>query len=340
MSNGSTENGLLPMLKREGVLLNVSIRFWRGHKKLKAQDLGLDPNNVSDRLVSLGHKRLMPKEALAPLVLIEGQAHALVEQNSFPFLNGLARFVPNARLATVTAKLKELETEFWNAKGLFLRHYEKHRATATREWCEMAQRLSTDPVSLVAAVEGAFPETLRLEQSFGFSTQLFQIAVPESLSLRLLAEGEQQAVLEARRQAAQEATRHIRQSTEGFVRECVASLREQTVLLCDEVLATIRTGKTDGVHQKTLNRLAKFMDQFKTMNFANDQELETTLENARLELLSHTAAEYRDNAHAQNQLTEGLTRLRDTAREMARQDATEIVQRFGEMGKRKFHLAA
>jgi hypothetical protein len=62
-----TDNPLLDVLTREGVLLNVSIRFWRGCKKLKAEDIGLDPDNVSDRLISLGHKRLLPKEATAGL---------------------------------------------------------------------------------------------------------------------------------------------------------------------------------------------------------------------------------------------------------------------------------
>jgi hypothetical protein len=39
-------------------------------------------------------------------------------------------------------------------------------------------------------------------------------------------------------------------------------------------------------------------------------------------------------------LVAGLSQLRDTASQMARQDATELVQRFGELGRRKFHLAA
>src|SRR5713101_6688040 len=109
-------NDLLKVLTREGVLPSVSVRYWRGCKKLRPEDLGLNPRNVSDRLISLGHKRLLPKDATAQLGLIEGRAHALVESNTFPFLNGLAHFVPNTKLADVTGKLKELEREFWAAK--------------------------------------------------------------------------------------------------------------------------------------------------------------------------------------------------------------------------------
>ncbi len=35
-------NPLLDVLTREGVLVNVSVRFWRGCKKLKPEDLGLE----------------------------------------------------------------------------------------------------------------------------------------------------------------------------------------------------------------------------------------------------------------------------------------------------------
>ena len=56
-------NNLLDVLTRQGVLISVNIRFWRAQKKLTAQDIGIDPDDVTERLISLGHKRLLPKEA-------------------------------------------------------------------------------------------------------------------------------------------------------------------------------------------------------------------------------------------------------------------------------------
>jgi len=332
-------NPLLDVLTREGVLLNVSVHFWRGCKKLKAEDIGLDPDNVSDRLISLGHKRLLPKEATAALALVEGRAHALVEAGTFPFLNGLAHFVPNSRLAEVTGKLKELEAEFWQAKNQFIERYGALRESAAEEWQTMARKLVADPERLVATIEASFPPTGRMDHFFGFEVQLFQIAVPERLGLDMLALGDQEELIRVRQQAAQAAAQKIRSDVETFVADCVATLREQTAQLCQEMLASINTSET-GVHQKTLNRLVKFIDQFKQMNFVNDTEMEQQLEGVRKELLSRTAEEYRDNATARNRLVQGLSQLRDTANHLARQDATELVQRFGEMGRRKFHLAA
>jgi hypothetical protein len=125
----------------------------------------------------------------------------------------------------------------------------------------------------------------------------------------------------------------------AFVSDCIATLREQTATLCQEMLHSIQSGES-GVHQKTLNRLIRFIDQFKQMNFANDSEMEAQLEKVRKELLSRTAQEYRDSSVARTRLVIGLNQLADHANVLARSDATALVQRFGEVGRRKFHLAA
>ena len=196
-----------------------------------------------------------------------------------------------------------------------------------------------DPDRLVAAIEASFPNPATMQRAFGFETQLFQLRAPESLNVELVAQGEQEQIIAARQKAAEDAAAQIRSGVENFVADCVASLRQQTAELCQEMLESINTCET-GVHQKTLNRLVKFIDQFKSMNFVNDQEMDQQLETVRKELLTKTAEEYRDSGKARNQLVAGLSQLRDTAKRMATQDAAELVQRFGEIGRRKFHLAA
>jgi hypothetical protein len=337
MSDNNTM--LLNVLTREGVLINVSVRYWRGTKKLNAEDLGLNPDDVSKRLVSLGHKRLLPKEATEALALVESRTHAFVEHNTFPFLNGLAHFVPNAKLEQVTSKLRGLEHEFWRAKEQFLSHYGAAREGALKEWREMAQKLVSVPERLIATIEASFPPVQKLEATFGFDVQLFQIAAPERLGLDLISLGDQQQIIAARDQAAQDAAARIRAETETFIVDCVAILRAQTATLCEEMLHSIHNSET-GVHQKTLNRLIRFVEQFKQMNFVNDQAMEQELERVRQELLSKSAQEYRDSAAARERLKQGLSGLAAYARHLIDSDATELVQRFGELGRRKFHLAA
>ena len=110
-----------------------------------------------------------------------------------------------------------------------------------------------------------------MDRFFGYDVQLFQIAVPERLGLDMLALGDQEQLIQARQTAAQQAAQKIRSGVETFVTDCVATLREQTAQLCQEMLQSINGSET-GVHQKTLNRLVRFIDQFKSMNFANDTD--------------------------------------------------------------------
>lgn len=317
----------------------MGISYWRGNKKLRPEDIGLERKALSERLISLGHKRLLPRDCLQELALIEGRAHALIDYHTFPFLNGLGHFLPNAKVEDVMGRLEGLKREFWAAKGTFLDRYASLRESASREWRVMAENLVKNPDELVETIEQSFPYPSRMERYYAFNIQCFQIALPEGLAAEMVAAGDQRAVVEARQRAAVEAQSRIREEVETFVGDCVASLREQTAVLCEEMLGSIN-GSENGVHQKTLNRLVRFIDQFKGMNFANDRVMEEQLEQVRRELLSRTAGEYRDSATARARLKQGLSRLASGARQLAGQETAGLVQRFGELGRRKFNLAA
>jgi len=329
-----SDNNLLDVLTREGVLITVSVRYWRAAKRLKAEDLGLDPKDITD-LISLGHKKLLPREALEKFALIEGRAHSLIDSSTFPFLNGVAHFLPNKKLAEVTGKLSALETEFHEAHRDFISRYSLLRTQACRDWWDAARKLVKDPSVLVATIEDSFPAPDKMARYFTFDVNLFQISVPERLGTDLITLADQQSIVNARQEAARSAADKISQDTDKFVADCVATMRQETAQICNEMLESMKGGKTDGVHQKTLNRLMTFIDQFKSLNFAGDHELENMLENARKELLSKTAEDYRDNSRAQGQLRQGLKQLADTARDMAQANPREIVERFGQMGIRR-----
>ena len=342
MNSSSSTPDILDVLTREGVLLHASVRYPRFHKKLNPADLGLEPNQVSDRLVSLGHKKLLPKEALADLALVESRTHALIDQNTFPFLGGLGHFLPNGKLVEVQAQLNAQQLCFQSARDRFLGDYRDLRSRALDEWATALRPLAPSPedaARLHAQIAASFPPRERLEPKFAFEVRLFQIAVPDDLGLELVSFAEQQEVRRARHEAAQAAARQIREGVEAFVGDCVTTLRHQTAQLCDEMLQSMRSGKTGGVHQKTLNRLVKFIDDFRSLNFAGDTEMERQLDRVRTELLGRSAEDYRQDPSATRSLEEGLGRLRDQARDLASQDARELVERFGQLGHRKLQLA-
>ncbi|MCB1064708.1 MAG: hypothetical protein KDN20_17540 [Verrucomicrobiae bacterium] len=341
MKTTSSPPDILDVLTREGVLVNASVRYPRFHKKLNPGDLGLAPDQVCDRLMSLGHKKLLPKEALAELALVESRTHAIVDQSTFPFLGGIGHFLPNGKLVDVQEQLNAQELNFRNARERFLGDYRELRRRALEEWQVAIRHLAAtagDRERLLAQITDSFPPREHLEAKFAFEVHLFQIAVPKDLGMELISFAEQNEVRRARHDAAASAARQIREGVEGFVGECIIELRHQTAQLCDEMLASMRSGKTEGVHQKTLNRLVKFIDDFKRLNFADDAEMEQQLDRVRSELLSRSAEDYRQSPSATRSLEVGLSHLRDQARDLATRDARELVERFGQMGHRKLQM--
>ena len=334
MNNTNNSTQLLDGICRRGVLVASSVRYWRGCKKLSPEDLGLDPAHVSDRLIQLGHKRLIPKEALQPFALIESRVQACIESASFPFLGGIGRFVPNPRLGDLTDSLEKFRDEFREATLDFVAGYTPLRENAMIEWREAAQHLNGSAERLIATIEQSFPPAGEIANRFAFETRLFQIAAPDSIRLEVAEGIAQFEAAEDRRRIAEDASRRLQSDLDGFIRESVASLREETARLAGEVLATI-DGSENGVHQRTLNRLSSFIENFRSLNFAGDQQLEQTLERFRRDLLSRSAEEYRNQPGAMTSLTDGLSRLRDSAVQMARTDAREVVSRFGQMGGRR-----
>ncbi|MEO5716285.1 MAG: DUF3150 domain-containing protein [Luteolibacter sp.] len=332
--NPSNNTTLLDGICRRGVLVSTSVRYWRGCKRLNAEDLGLDPAHVSDRLIQLGHKRLIPRDALQAFALIESRVAATVESSSFPFLGGIARFVPNPRLGDLTYRLDKLRDEFREATLDFVAGYTPLRENAMAEWREAARNLNGNSERLIATIEQSFPPAGEIAKRFAFESLLFQIAAPDNIRLEVATGVEQLEIAEDRRRIADDASRRLQSDLDGFIRESVASMREETARLAEEVLATIN-GSENGVHQRTLNRLTTFIDSFRTLNFAGDQQLEATLEKFRRDLLTRSAEDYRNDSTAMASLTDGLFRLRASAVQLATADAREVISRFGQQGGRR-----
>ena len=173
MSDSTT---FLDALTQKGVLISVSVRYWRACKKLNPEDLGLSRDQVDDRLIALGHKKLLPREALKTLSVLESRAHALVAESTFPFLNGVAHYLPNTKLELAMTNLNALKAEFEQRHLEFLGQYEELKRSALREWRETAAGLVDDPDRFVAVISNAFPPVDRMDRYFSFDVRLFQIA--------------------------------------------------------------------------------------------------------------------------------------------------------------------
>src|SRR5690606_6756282 len=111
---------------------------------------------------------------------------------------------------------------------------------AMAEWTEAAGQLGGRSDLLLATIEQSFPPAESIAARFAFEFRLFQVSVPEGIGLEVVQSLEQMDVAEERRRLANDASRRLQSDLDAFIRESVAKLREDTVRLADDVLATIQ----------------------------------------------------------------------------------------------------
>ena len=330
----TTPRNLLELVTKSGVLISLRVRYWRAHKMLKPEDVGMAPTDVNRDLVSLGHKKLIPPEYIQPFSLIEGRARAAIENATFSFM-GVGRFLPNRRLPETQAVLRNLKEKFAEEYAKFHNQFDKMRTEALALWRENAPKLSDTPEALVAAVAASYPEASALRRHYEFEWQTYQVAPPENVDAQLLSDADALEIAEARNRVVEDARGKMAMGVERSLQEIVTQMREQTATMVTEVLETMRTGSTNGVHQKTLDRMRNFINWYRSMNFMDDQQLTAQLNSLEQQFLSRTADDYRHDEKSLADLTTGLTAMRDHARHLVESDVHDVIARFGAMGNRR-----
>ena len=116
-------DNVLDVLFDTGTLVHLYIGRWTANKKLKPEDVLLD-GKVDNNAIYLGHKRLMPKDALQPFVRLEGSARNFLSRNSIRFPVGNAFFVRNQVLPTVLEGLTSRKAEWVSSLSSFVENYD------------------------------------------------------------------------------------------------------------------------------------------------------------------------------------------------------------------------
>jgi hypothetical protein len=330
---------LSDLIGQAGVLVKSRVSWPRLGQKLTPEDLGL-PATDNRKSIVLGHKKLLGSgaETMETFRTCESRLNALVNDSTRPFM-GIGHFVPNGQLDAFNEAFRTLRRAWQSAVNAWLPTYPALREAALAEWHEYAISKGLPDADLfMARIREALPQPNELAFKFNYGLTFFRIEAPADLQLAGF-DGveEHMSVHRARQAAATEARDHIMTQANAFIDDYTATLRQGVCQLANDMLRAIHNSKT-GVHQKTLNRLDRMWDYFNRMNFHGDAELGQLLEQARSEILSRSAGEYRDSDAFKSELTGKLTELKDKAASLARQDAAQVRRRFMETGRRKFNI--
>jgi hypothetical protein len=317
---------------KDGILVDVNVCFWSGAKALTAQDLGLEEKKIAEAY-KLGHKMLIPTNTIKKFRALESKARHLVEQNSFKFPLGNARFIPKKKFPRVLKSLKEYQQEYNNLTNELIVNYESLRAemlpiyrNAAKIAFERQIPIGTQEFSIedqdrdkknfverfLYRIGRYYPEAETLRTRFSLSWDVYEIALP-----RLKAgKAEQIADKQVRAEIANGAYREQTQKKIGaFIDEVVGTLRQETVTLCDKIIKNIKEGRV--IKGRTLKALKDFIDNFSEFNFVGDAVVENQLTALKEEFLEkHTTPAISKDVELQGELHRRLSLLSETASKM------------------------
>ena len=156
------------------VVFMLDIRLWTGRKRLQPEDLaanGIDPDKLPPgTLASLGSKKVIGPEALAPFFAIKREAEKILLATGVRFLGGYA--VPAEQAPQLAARLDGLRGQFDQAKGQLLQHYDQ----AIQAW------IADNPPTWAPVIRAAVEPVAQVDKSLHFAYTPVAVAPPDTLS--------------------------------------------------------------------------------------------------------------------------------------------------------------
>lgn len=156
------------------VVFILDIRLWSGRKKLLPEDLaanGIDPDRLPPgTLASLGSKRIIGSEALAPFAALKREAEKICLAKGVRFLGGYA--VPVQDAPEVHRKLEELKGRFETAKTELLQGYNE----ALESW------IVQNPPEWAPVIRASAEDPGHVQRAFAFGFAPIQVTPADQLS--------------------------------------------------------------------------------------------------------------------------------------------------------------
>jgi hypothetical protein len=330
------KESLVDALLRKGVVVRVHIGRWRARRKLRADDLGLDPEAARPLLeqVDLGARLLLPRATLEKLDRLESQGRSNLRRYSLD--TRLGSFVPADGLPRFLEAHQALRAQYLAMRDEIVARLPSLQ-DEVKQACACAAETLYDALRTAAGVTraafvaqyveralAAWPTAGQVHASFAFDYDLSYVP----LASELAAEQARLVAITEDERLRQDLARHVaerrRQEIDGFLDDLAADLR---TTVYETVTAALRGLQNGGYPApRTVAALHRLTERVRLLNVYGDQDIETQIR--RLE--GALVLPKRRTAVAAEQLRTALIDLRETTRSAVEQAFTidPLITRF------------
>lgn len=272
----------------KGTLMDLYIGKPTFQKKLRSNDVLLE-KSINEDAFYLGHKKLLPKEAMARLVTLEGHARTALAGRSLEFPLSGARFVYFRALPELLVRLRALQTEWTTAVQELVNTYP---ALKTQQ-LQVLDKQSTDLMEaevLKAPVDqqkekraelelwleqqklqhrNLYPPVTELPGMFHFSWRMFKISAMEGLE-------EMNTLQQEELLAAQQA---LKADLQSWVRTATADMHRSLGEAAAQAKSLLE--KNGKLHPKNLRPLFEAFETFNAIDFTGSSDWRKQINDAR-----------------------------------------------------------
>jgi hypothetical protein len=339
----------LDILFDKGTLMDLYIGRWAGIKKMRPHELLLD--QIDEEAFYLGHKKLLPKEAMEKLVTLEGKARTALSKRSIDFPVGGARFVYYKALPEVIALLNELKKEWETAVEDLVQEYpalkekqltlldkqidviakeELKKAENQEEHETLYEKLESWKVEQKAVNRQLYPTADVLKTKFPFDWRMFKISALQGI--------EQMSTLQAEDLLA--AQNKLREDLQKWVKEAATAMH----LALGEAAARAKDmlEKQGKLNPKNLKPLFEAFETFKAIDFTGQSNFQTVIDDIKSKygVKKNEKIDYELTAGSLNyddQAKKELSSLLSSLGKLAAEDAAELagLEAIGKVGEFK-----
>lgn len=156
------------------VVFILDIHLWSGRKKLRAEDLAVNGIEVDKlppgTLASLGSKKIISTDALAPFAALKREAEKLCLAKGVRFLGGYA--VPVGEAQELHNQLAILKRRFEKARAELLQDYDMK----VQEW------INDNPPEWAAVIRASVDPLSRVQQALAFDYTPVKVDATQEIS--------------------------------------------------------------------------------------------------------------------------------------------------------------
>lgn len=259
-------------LIQKGVIIRPEISFWRGIKKLSAEELNIPTDDrrvlsAIEEAIKLGNKYLLPKNYVDRVNSVINKFKAVLNKASFSVENLKGRFVPENLYDRVKQAFEYCKDDFFSLRDEGVENFDR-MVDSMREKYSIILDDNPNKEGIMEAIFEKLISKSDFEKSFEFDYKIFlmpDFALPE------FAEGLREEYQRARRGQIDDLIKDIVGHVYGMLE---ASLKEINESVSNK-------GTIAGGSKRKLKNLIESLDE---LNFYNDEFLKSQISGIRSQL--------------------------------------------------------